>query len=142
MAVSPRTFRAPGVRGRAASRSHEKALQRRPEWIDVREIPDRMGMSQIDFSVIFGIPVATLRHWESGERKPGIPALVLLHVIARHPHAVIGALKSGALKRRYRQPLRLEAVRPVTQRLPARGLPDEKGQNESAIPTPTGGDDA
>jgi transcriptional regulator with XRE-family HTH domain len=99
-------------------------MQRRPEWIDVREIRDRMGMSQIHFSVVFGIPVATLRHWESGERKPGIPALVLLHVIARHPHAVIGALKAGKFKRRYRQPLAIDAVKPVTKRTPAPGLPD------------------
>ena len=106
MAMEPRTFRTPGVHGRAAARAHEKALQRRPQSISVREIRDRMGMSQIHFSVVFGIPVATLRHWESGERKPGIPALVLLHVIARHPHAVIGALKAGELKRRHRQPPR------------------------------------
>jgi DNA-binding transcriptional regulator YiaG len=63
MAIEPRTFRSPGVHGRRAARAHERALQRRPESIDVREIRDRMGMSQIHFSVVFGIPVATLRHW-------------------------------------------------------------------------------
>jgi hypothetical protein len=38
--------------------------------------------------------VETLRHWERGDRKPRGAALVLLHVIARDPRAVIRALGS------------------------------------------------
>ena len=113
---STRAPSTPGVQGRAASRALERAKQRRPEWIEVGEIRRRMGMSQIHFAIVFGIPVATLRHWESGERRPGIPALVLLHVIARNPQAVIGALKAGEFRRRYRQSLCPEEAGAVTVR--------------------------
>ena len=41
----------------------------------------------------FGFALATLRHWERGERKPRGAALVLLHVLARNPRAVISALR-------------------------------------------------
>ena len=40
----------------------------------------------------FGFPVATLRHWERGDRRPRGAALVLLNVIDCEPHAVMRAL--------------------------------------------------
>jgi putative transcriptional regulator len=36
--------------------------------------------------------VATLRHWERGDRRPQGPALVLLNLIEREPQAVMRAL--------------------------------------------------
>ena len=46
----------------------------------------------LQFAARFGFPVATLRHWERGNRKPRGPSLVLLNVIARNPKAVMQAL--------------------------------------------------
>lgn len=40
----------------------------------------------------FGFSVATLRHWERGDRTPHGPALVLLNLIDREPKAVLRAL--------------------------------------------------
>ncbi|HXF80910.1 MAG TPA: helix-turn-helix domain-containing protein [Usitatibacter sp.] len=65
-----------------------------PEEIDVRAIRERSQMSKVQFAACFGIPVETLRHWERGDRKPRGAALVLLHVIARDPRAVIRSLGS------------------------------------------------
>ena len=60
--------------------------------VDVAALRKRMGMSQKQFAARFGFPVATLRHWELGDRKPRGAALVLLHVIGRDHIAVLRAL--------------------------------------------------
>jgi putative transcriptional regulator len=64
----------------------------RPIPVDVAAVRKRMGMSQELFAARFGFSVATLRHWEHGDRKPHGAALVLLNVIARNPRAVLNAL--------------------------------------------------
>jgi putative transcriptional regulator len=61
--------------------------------IDVVALRGRMGMSQELFARRFGFPVATLRHWERGDRKPRGTARVLLQVIAHNPRAVLQALR-------------------------------------------------
>src|SRR4051812_18086257 len=53
--VFPRMPRS-GARGREATRARERALERRPEWIDVREIRRRMGITQSQFAHMFAIP--------------------------------------------------------------------------------------
>lgn len=37
----------------------------------------KVGMSQSEFALAFGISVSTLRHWKRGNRRPQGPALVL-----------------------------------------------------------------
>jgi hypothetical protein len=44
--------------------------------INVRAIRERMNLTQRQFAGRFGFPVATLRHWERGNRKPAGTALV------------------------------------------------------------------
>lgn len=63
-----------------------------PEPVDVKELRQRVGMTQEQFAARFGFSVATLRHWERGDRAPAGPALVLLNVIARDHKAVMRAL--------------------------------------------------
>ncbi len=60
--------------------------------VDVKNVREKMGMSQIEFASAFGISVGTLRHWERGDRVPHGPALVLLNVVEREPQAVLRAL--------------------------------------------------
>lgn len=64
----------------------------RPHAIDVRELRQRVGMTQEQFAARFGFSVATLRHWERGDREPAGPALVLLNVIAKDCQSVMRAL--------------------------------------------------
>jgi putative transcriptional regulator len=64
----------------------------RPEPVDVAALRHRLGMTQEQFAARFGVSVATLRHWERGDRTPQGPALVLLNVIQREPQAVLRAL--------------------------------------------------
>ena len=51
-------------------------------------------MTQKHFCARFGFPLATLRHWELGNRRPRGPSRVLLYVISRDPEAVLRALRS------------------------------------------------
>jgi putative transcriptional regulator len=63
-----------------------------PEELDVASIRHSLKMTQPEFARRFGFSVATLRHWERGDRVPSGSARVLLTVIARAPKAVLAAL--------------------------------------------------
>jgi putative transcriptional regulator len=77
----------------AQIRHNETNHQYTPPGVDVAHLRKRIGMTQAQFAKRFGFPVATLRHWERGDRKPRGAALVLLNVIARNPRIVLDALK-------------------------------------------------
>jgi len=63
--------------------------------IDVRALREGMKLSQREFAGWFGFPVATLRHWERGNRRPRGTALVLLEVIRDNPRAVLRAVRKA-----------------------------------------------
>lgn len=65
---------------------------RRPK-LDVREIRERLGLSQQEFAIRFGISVKTLRNWEQGHRQPEGPARAYLTVIKNNADAVLEALE-------------------------------------------------
>lgn len=65
----------------------------RPHDVDVAALRKRTHMTQASFAARFGFPVATLRHWEQGTRKPRGAALVLLNVIQHNPVLVLRALE-------------------------------------------------
>ncbi len=69
------------------------ALRRVAAPVDVVALRKRMRLRQQSFAAIFGVSLATLRHWEHGDRKPTGAALVLLNVIRHNPRAVMMALK-------------------------------------------------
>jgi len=60
---------------------------------DVKAVRARLKQSQSEFALMIGVSVATLRNWEQGRRVPDGPALALLRVAARNPHAVATALR-------------------------------------------------
>jgi putative transcriptional regulator len=64
--------------------------------IDVREVRQKMGLSQAQFATKFGLPPATLRNWEQGRARPDAPTRVLLAVIAKHPEAVEEVLREAS----------------------------------------------
>jgi putative transcriptional regulator len=70
-----------------------KARIHTPRLVDVASLRQGLGMTQEQFAARFGFSVATLRHWERGDRKPQGAALVLLNVIDRNPKAVMRALR-------------------------------------------------
>jgi putative transcriptional regulator len=64
----------------------------RPMMVDVSAVRERLGFTQAQFANRFGFSVATLRHWERGDRVPQGAALVLLNLIDRDPASVLRAL--------------------------------------------------
>lgn len=64
-----------------------------PQAVDVSSLRERLSLTQEQFAARFGFSVATLRHWERGDRSPSGASLVLLNVIDRNPSAVLQALQ-------------------------------------------------
>lgn len=64
----------------------------RPRQVDVKAVRGKTGLSQEQFAAAFGISVATLRHWERGDRKPQGPALVLLNAANNDPKGLLEIL--------------------------------------------------
>jgi len=62
------------------------------EAVDIAAVRGRLGFTQVQFAARFGFSVATLRHWERGDRSPQGATLVLLNLIDRDPKAVRRAL--------------------------------------------------
>ena len=67
-----------------------------------------MGLTQREFAGWFGFSLGTLKHWESGNRKPTGTALVLLAIIHDNPRAVLRAVR----KTRQRRPGLLAEMKP------------------------------
>jgi DNA-binding XRE family transcriptional regulator len=67
--------------------------ERRTGAFDVRRIRRRLKYTQRQFAGYFGLSLATLRHWECGNRRPAGSALVLLQVIADNPRIVLQAVR-------------------------------------------------
>lgn len=63
--------------------------------VDIKRIRENYELTQTQFAAMLGISVRTLRNWEQGRRVPDGPAMVLLRVAARHPQAVLDALRSA-----------------------------------------------
>jgi putative transcriptional regulator len=61
---------------------------------DIKAVRLRLGKSQVEFAMMIGVSVATLRNWEQGRRTPEGPAMALLKVAAKNPKAVAAALGS------------------------------------------------
>lgn len=70
-------------------------IEYHPRVVDVAALRQRLGLTQTQFAARFGFSVATLRHWERGDRSPQGAALVLLNVIEKNPEAVMQALQAA-----------------------------------------------
>lgn len=68
----------------------------RPSPVNVREVRNKVGLSQAKFAERFGFTAATIRNWEQGRTQPDGPSRVLLAVIEHHPEAVEDALRRAS----------------------------------------------
>lgn len=62
----------------------------------VREVRERLGLSQSDFAGRFGLSLRSLQEWEQGRRLPDMAVLTYLRVIERKPKEVQSALEPNA----------------------------------------------
>jgi putative transcriptional regulator len=51
-----------------------------PYAVNVSDLRQRLSLTQEQFAAHFGFSVATLRHWERGDRSPRGASLVLLKI--------------------------------------------------------------
>lgn len=73
----------------------KKAKTHKIPRVEVKSIRQRIGMTQPEFAAAFHISLATLRHWERGDRLPQGPALVLLNLVARKPQTIRNILSDN-----------------------------------------------
>lgn len=74
----------------------EKSLRKTvivPQTVNVKNIRDKLKLSQQEFAERYGFPVATVRNWEQERRRPEGAARILLKVIEKNPSAVNDALE-------------------------------------------------
>ena len=60
--------------------------------LDVKNIREKIGLSQRDFSALVHVSIRTLQNWEQGRRSPNGPALALLTILKNDPKHAIKAL--------------------------------------------------
>ena len=60
---------------------------------DIKSIRIKLNKTQMEFAMMIGVSVATLRNWEQGRRSPEGPARALLKIAAERPNAVAEALE-------------------------------------------------
>ena len=63
-----------------------------PVTVDVRKLRERLGLTQEQFSLRFGLELDAVRNWEYGRREPDRAAKSYLTVIEKDPEAVQEAL--------------------------------------------------
>lgn len=61
---------------------------------EVKEIREKIGLSQSRFAVMIGVSKRTLENWEQGRRHPTGPAKALLKILENDPEHAIRALHS------------------------------------------------
>ncbi|MDF3040340.1 MAG: hypothetical protein K0Q71_3046 [Thermomicrobiales bacterium] len=70
------------------------ALRKRPAAPDaerIRQIRQRLDLSQQAFAEMLNVSVATVRSWEQGVRTPDGASIRLLDIAERHPEALLSA---------------------------------------------------
>ena len=64
-----------------------------PDFVNVKAIRERSGLSQIEFARRYGISPRSLQEWEQGRRQPEGAVRAYLIVIDRNAEAVESALR-------------------------------------------------
>ena len=64
--------------------------------VDVGAIRKKLGLSQAEFAIRFGLELDTIQNWEQGRNRPDPAATILLKVIEQNPAAVEAALTADA----------------------------------------------
>ena len=76
-----------------------KATQVSTAPVDVQATRNRLGMTQDQFALRYGLDLAALRNWEQGRRRPNRTTSAYLRVIARLPKEAGRAQEEDPLKR-------------------------------------------
>jgi DNA-binding transcriptional regulator YiaG len=64
--------------------------------IDPKQVRERLGLSQAEFALRFGLELDTIQNWEQGRYRPDPAARLLLGIIDRDPALVDSVLAQRA----------------------------------------------
>jgi DNA-binding transcriptional regulator YiaG len=64
--------------------------------IDPKQVRERLGLSQVEFALRFGLELDTIQNWEQGRYRPDPAARLLLGIIDRDPALVDSVLAQRA----------------------------------------------
>lgn len=70
-------------------------IVRIPAEVDVKEIRRSLKLSQDEFARRYALPLATIRKWEQGVRRPDSASRAYLTLIHRDPKTVSRVLAAG-----------------------------------------------
>jgi hypothetical protein len=73
------------------------ALAISPPEPDVKRIRERLGLSQTEFSIRFGLELDTVQNWEQGRTHPDPAGRILLGLIEAYPECVDAVLTKRPL---------------------------------------------
>jgi putative transcriptional regulator len=62
---------------------------------NIKSIRRKLNVSQSEFALMIGVSTGTVQNWEQGRREPEGPAVALLKVAEKNPHAVFEALHAA-----------------------------------------------
>lgn len=65
--------------------------------VAVKKVRAALRASQAVFARYLNVSTKLVQAWEANRRKPGGPALVLLHIVAKQPHVIEKALLRGGI---------------------------------------------
>ena|SRR3989338_9291020 len=81
---------------KAIRRGHRKPSRRFYfEPVKVKEIREKLGLTQAKFAAMLCVSLGTLRNWEQGRTYPEGAAIALLRVADLRPAAVLEALHAA-----------------------------------------------
>lgn len=61
--------------------------------VEVKTVRDRLGLTQEQFALRFGLELSSIQNWEAGRRKPDTAVRSYLRVIERMPEQASAALE-------------------------------------------------
>jgi len=67
-----------------------------PPQINAKQVRERLGLSQAEFALRFGLELDTVQNWEQGRYRPDPAARLLLGIIDRDPKLVDSVLTTQA----------------------------------------------
>lgn len=94
-----------------------KAHAEKPPWYApflIREIRQKLGVSQAIFAEMLGVSASTVRAWEQGKREPEGPARRVIQLAESHPEVLkeLAPIYPGTEKERSRPRSVTVALRP------------------------------
>jgi len=62
--------------------------------MDVKNIREKLSVSQAELALLIGVSKRTIQNWEQGRREPVGPAKALLKIVSYNPSFAVRALQA------------------------------------------------